>query len=259
MKVTILGCGGSGGVPVADGTLGGNWGVCDPANPQNRRRRVSILVQSGETTILVDASPDLRAQLLDAQVRRLDAVLFTHAHADHCHGLDELRGLMHARGKAIDAYMDAQTHQALTMRFAYAFMSSRNPESIYGPVFQDHTLDGPVEIGAVRAIPFTQGHGPETTLGFRFGPVAYSTDVVSLDEAAFETLQGVGVWIVDCLRDAPHPTHSHVDQTLDWIARLKPARAILTHMNHQIDYVDLRRRCPAGVEPAYDGMVINFP
>ncbi len=257
MKVTILGCGGSGGVPLADGTPGGNWGACDPANPRNRRRRVSILVESGETTILVDASPDLRAQLLDAQVRNLDAVLFTHAHADHCHGLDELRGMMRTQGEPIDVYMDAQTHQTLTMRFAYAFTSSHDPESLYGPVFRDRILDGPVDIGAVCAVPFTQGHGPETTLGFRFGPVAYSTDAVTLNEAAFEALQGVDVWIVDCLRDAPHPTHSHLAQTLDWIARVKPARAILTHMNHQIDYEDLAARCPAGVEPAYDGMVIE--
>ena len=257
MKVTILGCGGSGGVPLADGTPGGNWGACDPANPRNRRRRVSILVESGETVVLVDTSPDLRVQLLDAEVHRLDAVLFTHAHADHCHGLDELRSLMRKRTGPIDAYLDAKTRQALTMRFAYAFKSSCDPKNLYGPIFQDHVLNGPVEIGDIRAIPFTQGHGPETTLGFRLGPVAYSTDAVSLDDAAFATLQGIDVWIVDCLRDAPHPTHSHVEQTLEWIARVKPARAILTHMNHQIDYEDLRRRCPAGVEPAYDGMVID--
>lgn len=259
MKVTILGCGGSGGVPLADGTPGGNWGVCDPGNPKNRRRRVSILVQSGDTAVLVDASPDLRAQLLDAQVSRLDAVLFTHVHADHCHGLDELRSLMRAGGAPIDAYMDAQTHRVLTLRFDYAFGSSRDPGSLYGAIFDDHIVHGPIDIGAIRAVPFTQGHGPETTLGFRFGPVAYSTDAVSLDEAAFETLRGVDVWIVDCLRDAPHPTHSHVAQTLQWIERLEPKRAILTHMNHQIDYEDLRRRCPAGVEPAYDGMIIDVP
>ena len=257
MKVTILGCGGSGGVPLADGTPGGNWGACDPANPKNRRRRVSILVESGETAVLVDTSPDLRAQLLDAPVRRLDAVLFTHAHADHCHGLDELRGLMRAQGGPIDAYMDAQTRQALTARFAYAFASSCDPESLYGPVFRDHVLNGPEEIGDIRATPFIQGHGPETTLGFRLGPVAYSTDAVALDDAAFAALDGIEVWIVDCLREAPHPTHSHLEQTLQWIARVKPARAILTHMNHQIDYEVLRRRCPAGVEPAYDGMIID--
>jgi phosphoribosyl 1,2-cyclic phosphate phosphodiesterase len=259
MKVTILGCGGSGGVPLADGTPGGNWGACDPSNPRNRRSRVSILVESGETTILVDASPDLRAQLLDARVSRLDALLLTHAHADHCHGLDELRGIMRTGGGPIDAYMDAQTHKILTLRFAYAFASSYDPSSLYGPVFQDRIVEGPIDIGAIRAMPFVQGHGPETTLGFRFGPVAYSTDAVTLDDAAFDTLKGVDVWIVDCLRDAPHPTHSHLEQTLEWIARVKPTRAILTHMNHQIDYDDLASRCPAGVEPGHDGMVINLP
>jgi phosphoribosyl 1,2-cyclic phosphate phosphodiesterase len=258
MKITILGCGGSGGVPFVDGTPGGNWGVCDPFNPRNRRRRVSILVESGDTTVLVDASPDVRAQLLDARVRRLDAVVFTHAHADHCHGLDELRGLMHARGAPIDAYMDTQTQSALTARFAYAFASSYDPGSLYRPVFQDLDLNGPTEIGSIEVVPFVQGHGPETSLGLRFGPVAYSTDAVDLDDTAFAALDGVQVWIVDCLRDKPHPTHSHLEQTLSWIERVKPARAILTHMNHQIDYEDLRRRCPEGVEPAYDGMVIDI-
>lgn len=258
MKVTILGCGGSGGVPFVDGTPGGNWGVCDPANPRNRRRRVSILVESCDTTILVDASPDVRAQLLDARVRRLDAVVFTHAHADHCHGLDELRGLMHTRGAPIDAYMDAQTQNALTARFAYAFASSYDPNSLYRPVFQDCALNEPTRIGPIEVVPFIQGHGPETTLGLRFGPVAYSTDAVALDESAFAALAGVQVWIVDCLRVKPHPTHSHLEQTLEWIKSVKPARAILTHMNHQIDYEDLRRRCPAGVEPAYDGLVLDI-
>lgn len=259
MKVTILGCGSSGGVPLVDGTPGGNWGACDPANPKNRRRRVSILVESADTVILVDTSPDLRAQLLDAEVRRVDAVLFTHAHADHSHGLDEIRGLMRTQGAPIDAYMDAQTHLALTERFAYAFASSRDPQSLYGELFRDHVLTGPLDIGGTRVTSFVQGHGQETTLGLRLGPVAYSTDAASLDDAAFAALHGVEVWIVDCLRDRPHPTHSHVDQTLDWIARAKPARAILTHMNHQTDYEDLRRRCPPGVEPAFDGMVIEIP
>ncbi|HEY5598556.1 MAG TPA: MBL fold metallo-hydrolase [Kiloniellales bacterium] len=258
MKVTILGCGGSGGVPYVDGTPGGNWGACDPANPRNRRRRVSILVESAGTTVLVDTSPDLRAQFFDAEVRHLDAVVFTHAHADHAHGLDELRGFMHARGAPIDAYMDAETRRALTTRFDYAFASSCDPKSLYRPVFQDRVLDGPARIGALEVVPFIQGHGTENTLGLRFGPVAYSTDVVALDEPAFAALAGVQVWIVDCLRDRPHPTHSHVAQTLNWITRVKPARGILTHMNHQLDYEDLRRRCPSGVEPAYDGMVIDI-
>ncbi|MFQ6017050.1 MAG: MBL fold metallo-hydrolase [Kiloniellaceae bacterium] len=257
MQVTVLGCGGSGGVPILDGTPGGNWGACDPDNPKNRRRRVSILVAQGDTVLLVDTSPDLRGQLLDAGVRRLDAVLYTHAHADHCHGLDELRGLVSRQGGPIDAYMDDATRAVLTKRFGYAFTSSRAPDSPYRPLLADRPVDGRFRVGAIGVTPFLQGHGAEATLGFRFGPVAYSTDVAALDEAAFAALAGVQVWVVDCLRDEPHPTHSHLAQTLAWIERVGPRRAVLTHMNHQIDYDDLRSRCPPGVEPAYDGMVIE--
>ena len=258
MKITVLGCGGSGGVPFADGTPGGNWGVCDPENPRNRRRRVSILVEQGGTVLLVDTSPDLRAQLLDSGTGRLDAVLFTHAHADHCHGLDELRTMTYARGGPIDAYMDRPTRAALTRRFDYAFTSSHDPEGFYTPILNDVPIEGPVEIGAVRVVPFVQQHGCETSLGYRFGDVAYSTDVSALDETAFAALDGVKLWILDCLRERPHPTHSHLAQSLEWIARVAPARAVLTHMNHQIDYHDLKRRCPPGVEPAHDGMVLEI-
>ncbi|MEE8188067.1 MAG: MBL fold metallo-hydrolase [Kiloniellales bacterium] len=258
MRVTILGCGGSGGVPYADGTPGGNWGACDPGNPKNRRRRVSILVERGGTSLLVDTSPDLREQLLDAEVTRLDAVLFTHAHADHCHGLNDLRALTYRQRAQIDAYMDRATRDSLTRRFAYAFASSCEPDSLYPPLFNDLVIDGPLSLGGIEIAAFVQGHGDETSLGYRFGPLAYSTDVVSLDEAAFEALAGVELWIVDCLRERPHPTHSHLARTLDWIERLKPARALLTHMNHQIDYEELKSRCPPGVEPAYDGMVVEM-
>ena len=262
MKVTILGCGGSGGVPVANGTPGGDWGVCDPTNPRNRRRRVSILVQRGQmeeggTAILLDTSPDLRDQLIDAGVEDLSAVLYTHAHADHCHGLDELRGLVQRRRAPLDAYMSAETRAALTTRFAYAFSSSRDPQNLYRPMMRDRVIDGPFQVGDVRVVPFVQNHGPEDTLGFRLDDVAYTTDAVALDEAAFEVLAGVRLWVVDCLRDDPHPTHSWVAQTFAWIERVKPERAVLTHMNHQIDYEDLKARCPAGVEPGYDGLVIE--
>ncbi len=257
MKITVLGCGGSGGVPFADGTPGGNWGVCDPDEPRNRRRRVSILVEQGGTVLLVDAAPDLRAQLLDSGARQIDAVLFTHAHADHCHGLDELRTMAYARGGPIDAYMDRPTRAALIRRFDYAFTSSHDPGGFYMPILNDVPIDGPFEIGGIRVVPFVQQHGRETSLGFRFGDAAYSTDVSALDAAAFSALDGVKLWILDCLRDRPHPTHSHLAQTLEWIARVGPARAVLTHMNHQIDYQDLKSRCPPGVEPAYDGMVLE--
>lgn len=258
MKITVLGCGGSGGVPFADGTPGGNWGVCDPSNPRNRRRRVSILAQDGGTTLLVDTSPDLRAQLLDSGSPAIDAVLFTHAHADHSHGLDDLRSMAYTRGGPIDAYMDHATREILTKRFDYAFTSSHQPGSFYSPILNDIAIDGPMDLGGIRVVPFVQGHGSETSLGFRLGDAAYSTDVTELDEAAFAALAGVRLWIVDCLRDRPHPTHSHLVQTLEWVARVGPERAVLTHMNHQIDYEDLRSRCPYGVEPAYDGMVIEL-
>ena len=257
MKVTILGCGGSGGVPLAAKQPGGYWGACDPAEPRNRRSRVSVLVEQGETAVLIDTSPDLRRQILDNGIPRIDAVLFTHAHADHCHGVDELRGMCHVLGRPIDAYMDAETRRILTRRFDYAFTSSIDPNNLYRPLMSDHVVEGPFVLGDIPITPFEQDHGTEKTLGYRLGPVAYSTDVKALDEAAFAALRGVEVWIVDCLRDRPHPTHSHLAQTLDWIERVRPRRAILTHLNHEVDYQDLRRRCPPGVEPAYDGLVVE--
>ncbi len=257
MKITVLGCGGSGGVPLASREPGGYWGACDPGNPKNRRRRVSVLVEEKGTSVLIDTSPDLRLQLLDNGIVDLDAVLFTHSHADHCHGLDELRSLAHSLPAPLPAYMDAQTREALTNRFAYAFASSANPNSAYPPMMQDLLIEGAFNVGAIDVSTFVQAHGRETTLGYRLGPMAYSTDVKSLDEAAFDALAGIKLWIVDCLRDDPHPTHSHFAQTLEWIERVQPERAILTHLNHQIDYEDLRRRCPPGVEPGYDGMVIE--
>ena len=258
MKVTVLGCGGSSGVPVADGTAGGNWGDCDPGNPKNRRRRVSILVEHGGTTALVDTSPDLRGQLLDAGVRDLDAVIYTHAHADHAHGIDELRAMARTHGGPIDAFMDQPTRNDLAGRFPYIFTSTHNPNSLYSAQMRDRIIDGPFETGALKVVPFDQKHGPETTLGLRFGPLAYSTDVKILDDAAFDALKGVEVWIVDCLREKPHPTHAHFDLALEWIARVKPKRAILTHLNHQADFEAIRAKCPPGVEPGYDGLTIEL-
>ncbi|MGF1594558.1 MAG: MBL fold metallo-hydrolase [Kiloniellaceae bacterium] len=257
MKVTVLGCGGSGGVPLAGRDPGGYWGNADPANPKNRRRRVSVLVEQDGTRILIDTSPDLRLQLLDNGITALDAVLFTHAHADHCHGLDELRGLVYGRGAPIDAYMDARTRELLTARFDYAFSSSRSDNNLYPALMNDRIIDGPFEIGGIPVRCFEQQHGPDVTLGFRLGDFAYSTDASALDETAFAAISGAKLWIVDCLRDEPHPTHSHTAQTLEWIARVKPARAVLTHMNERLDYDDLLRRCPPGVEPGYDGLVVE--
>lgn len=257
MKLTVLGCGGSGGVPLAGRETGGTWGNADPANPKNRRSRVSVLVEQGDTRILIDTSPDLRQQILDNDITALDAVLFTHAHADHCHGLDELRGLVYSRGAPLDAYMDARTRAQLTARFDYAFLSSQDPDSLYPPLMRDRVIDGPFRIGDIPVRTFVQNHGPDVSLGYRLGNVAYSTDAKALDENAFAVLDGVRLWVVDCLRDEPHPTHSHTAQTLEWIARVKPERAILTHMNEKLDYDELAARCPPGVEPGYDGLVVE--
>jgi phosphoribosyl 1,2-cyclic phosphate phosphodiesterase len=267
MKLTMLGCGGSGGVPLAGRDPGGYWGNADPANPKNRRTRVSVLIEGpgtseaasgGDTTrILVDTSPDLRQQILANDVTALDAVLFTHAHADHTHGIDELRGIVYGRGRPIDAYMDARTHALLTTRFDYAFVSSRSASNLYPALLNDHVIAGTFSIGGLPVQSFEQQHGPDVSLGYRIGDVAYSTDASALDDNAFAILHGVKLWVVDCLRDEPHPTHSHTAQTLEWIARVKPERAILTHMNEKLDYEDLRRRCPPGVEPGYDGLVVE--
>lgn len=255
MRVTMLGCGGSGGVPL----IGGRWGACDPADPRNRRRRVSLLVEHEGTSILVDTSPDLRAQLLDAEVQRLDAVLWTHAHADHVHGIDDLRAVNRLMRTMIDVHADPGTLACLQRRFAYAFGPPSEGAGFYKPCLRPHVIDGPFRVGAVDILPFVQDHGFSSTLGFRFGPVAYSTDAVALSEEAFAALAGIEVWIVDCLRYAPHPTHSHVEQTLAWIERVRPKRAILTHMDPDLDYATLAAQLPAGVEPGRDGLAIEVP
>ncbi|HKF70865.1 MAG TPA: MBL fold metallo-hydrolase [Stellaceae bacterium] len=255
MRVTILGCGPSGGVPL----IGNDWGQCDSANPKNRRRRASILVQQGETTLLVDTSPDMRVQLLDTGIGRLDGILFTHAHADHCHGIDEVRALNRAMGQSVAIYASAVTMAELRQRFAYIFRPS-DPAAgaaFYKPSLIATVIEGSLEVAGVRVVPFVQDHGFTKSLGFRFGGFAYSTDLVALDEEAFAALEGVETWVVDCYRRTPHPTHTHLARTLEWIARVKPMRAILTHMDVELDYETLRRELPGGVEPAYDGMVIE--
>ncbi len=256
MKVTVLGCGGSGGVPL----ITGDWGHCNPNNPKNRRRRVSVLVEQGDTTVLIDTSPDLRLQFLDAGVTRLDAVLYTHEHADHCHGIDELRAFGHAgRHVPIPAYGTADTLALLQQRFGYIFEQPKGGSgSLYRPLLQARTINGPFTIGNVPVVPFVQDHGFGTaTTGYRLGRMAYSTDVVGLDDAAFAVLSELDLWVVDCLRYEPHPTHAHFDLALSWIVRANPKRAVLTHLNHMIDYDDLASRCPPGVEPGYDGLAVE--
>jgi phosphoribosyl 1,2-cyclic phosphate phosphodiesterase len=255
MRVTILGCGPSTGVPV----IGGNWGRCDPGDRRNRRRRVSVLVEVGSIVILIDTSPDLREQLLDANVVRLDAVLLTHAHADHLHGIDDLRSVNRLMRSAIPLYADGQTLAEIGQRFGYVLKPVEEPGRYYKPTLVPHEIVGPFEIRGIPVLPFAQDHGFSTTLGVRIGGVAYSTDVTELDDNAFAAIEGVELWIVDCLRRDPHPTHSHLAKTLSWIARVQPRRAVLTHMDQSLDYRQLSAELPNGVEPGYDGLVMELP
>lgn len=251
MRLTILGCGTSGGVP----RIGNDWGDCDPDEPRNRRRRASVAVETAETRVIVDTSPDFRDQCLDAGIEHLDGVIYTHDHADHCHGIDDLRFLAYAMRKRIDVYSDRGTLDRLRARFGYCFDTPDG--SLYPPIVRAHAVDGPFTIGDMDVVPFIQNHGDMDTLGLRFGPIAYSTDVVALDEAAFAALDGVQVWVVDALRYEYHPTHANLDTTLEWIERVKPKRAVLTHMNFELDYRTMLETLPNSVEPAYDGMVID--
>ncbi len=252
MRVTILGCGTAGGVP----RIGNDWGDCDPEEPRNRRLRPSILVEEAGLRILVDTTPDLRQQSLNAGFDTLDAVLFTHSHADHTHGIDDLRYISRRMGgNRVNVFADARTLRLLHKRFHYAF--NKDPDKQYPPILKAHEITGRFEIGPVKITPFVQDHGPISSIGYRFGPFAYSTDVVSLDDKAFEVLAGVEVWVVDTLQIEPHPTHSHLAQTLSWIERVKPRRAILHHMNTAMDYATITPTLPDGVELAYDGMVIE--
>jgi phosphoribosyl 1,2-cyclic phosphate phosphodiesterase len=256
MKITILGCGAAGGVPMV--SIG--WGQCDPTNPRNRRRRQSILVEEGGTAILVDTTPDLREQLLDAKVRRLDAVLYTHAHADHLHGIDDLREVNRAMAGPIDCYADAETLKVLTERFAYVVAPVERPAGayIYRPWLVPHRLDGAFEVGAVPIEPYAQDHGfGQVTVGFRFDRVAYSTDLVRLPEESLARLEGLDLWVVGCLMDKPHQTHADLATVLGWVERLKPKLTVLVHMSPRLDYAELAARLPDGVVPGYDGMVIE--
>jgi phosphoribosyl 1,2-cyclic phosphate phosphodiesterase len=239
--------------------IGGIWGDCDPANPRNRRTRASILVEQGGTTLLVDTGPELRLQLASVGVSKLDGVLYTHAHADHCHGIDDLRGINNINGQPIDVYGDSDTLRQLRERFAYCFQPPVKPGHYAArPSLIPYTITEPFTVGAIDVVPFVQDHGFSESLGFRFGPIAYSTDVVRLSEEAFRTLEGVDTWIVDCVRLEPaHPVHAHWEITRGWIERVKPRRAVLTHMNHTMDYDTLARLLPPGVEPGYDGMVLE--
>jgi phosphoribosyl 1,2-cyclic phosphate phosphodiesterase len=254
VRVTILGCGTSGGVPRVGGVGGnGEWGAANPADPRNRRRRCSILVQDEGKTILIDTSPDLRSQLLDAQVERIDAVLWTHEHADQVHGIDDMRPYMLRQGP-IEAWSDEQTHRILLQRFSYCFEAE---DGFYNPIYRHHRIDGPFVAAGLPVRPFVQDHGIATSLGFRFGPFAYSNDCVTLSEAALEAMTGVDVLVVDAMRYRPHPTHAHLDRALEWIARIAPRRAFLTNLHVDMDYAELDRLTPPHVQPCHDGLVIE--
>ncbi|MGF1550525.1 MAG: MBL fold metallo-hydrolase [Sphingomonadaceae bacterium] len=254
MNIRILGSGTSSGVP----RVGNDWGACDPGNPRNLRTRASILVRAGGRAILVDTSPDLRAQLLAARVAAVDAVIWTHDHADHCHGIDDLRQLFHARGRPVEAYARADTLASLKTRFAYAFEGKDG----YPPLAAGHELPDAIGIGPVAVRVADQPHGTANSAGLRFDAAgkscAYSTDFNDLTKEMADLFEGVDLWIVDCLRRRPHPTHPHLGLVLEWVERLEPARAVLTHLDQSMDYATLAAELPETIEPGYDGMEIDL-
>lgn len=259
IRATILGCGSSGGVP----RLGNRWGACDPTNPRNRRRRCSLLVRRegprGATQVLIDTGPDLVPQMLDAGVAELDAVVYTHAHADHVHGIDDLRQLVFNARRILPLWADAPTAHALTTRFGYVF---ETPEgSFYPPICALNAITGPITVegagGPVTLIPFRVRHGEITALGFRIGGLVYLPDVSEIPAPAWPLIEGAEVFVVDALRPEPHPSHAHLALALEWIARAGPARAVLTNMHIDMDYDRVAAQTPDGVIPAHDGLCLE--
>ncbi|MCV6586443.1 MAG: MBL fold metallo-hydrolase [Marinibacterium sp.] len=261
LQFTILGCGSSGGVP----RLGGHWGDCDPGNPRNRRRRCSMLVErigdAGTTTVLIDTSPDLRSQLLDTGTGRLDGVVYTHSHADHVHGIDDLRMIVFNMRARLPVWADGDTQNDLFSRFGYAFVQPKT--SPYPPILEMNTIDGAFEIdgpgGPIPFQPFKAHHGSIDALGFRIGGLAYLPDVVAIPDDSWPLLDGLDIWVVDALRRTPHPTHAHLDLALEWIERARPAQAVLTNMHIDMDYQAVVDETPDHVTAAYDGMVLSLP
>ena len=261
LRITILGCGSSGGVP----RVGGEWGACDPSNIRNRRRRCSIFVEQhgldGTTQVLVDTSPDLRAQLLDLGVQRLDAILMTHAHADHTHGIDDVRPLVIKGRSRIAMYMDDATAARMRQTFSYVFETPAGSQ--YPPLLDARRIDCGklVEVegpgGALVVMPFLVHHGEIDAIGYRFGNTVYTPDLNGIPEISLPFLEGLDLWIVDALRPTPHPSHFSLSETLSWIERVRPKRAILTNLHTDLDFETLARQLPSHIEPAYDGMVLD--
>jgi phosphoribosyl 1,2-cyclic phosphate phosphodiesterase len=260
--ITILGSGSSAGVP----RIGNDWGRCDPSNPKNRRRRCSALVRrkgaDGETRILIDTTPDLREQMLSEGVTDIDAVLYTHEHADHTHGIDDLRAFFLMKRQKVEIWADDATGRMLTTRFAYCFYSA--PGSDYPPILNLNPMEADKAVtisgagGDITAQPFQVHHGTIDALGFRIGNMAYTPDIDGVPEKSLPALQGLDLWIVDALRRTPHPSHWCLPQTLEWIARMKPKRAVITNLHVDLDFATLALELPPGIEPAYDGLELNF-
>jgi len=261
-RVTILGCGGSAGVPQLGGADGrGDWGACDPNELRNRRTRSSIVIEGpGGERLLVDTSPDMRHQLLACAVPRVDAILFTHAHADHVLGIDDVRILNRIVGRPLDAFATERTLQELDKRFDYAFQPW-TPPWFYRPALTARQIAAGdvIEAAGMQVRLFEQDHGFLPTLGLRVGGFGYSTDVARLDEAAMQALAGVDTWIVDCFQRKAHKTHANLEQVLAWTERLEPRRVVLTHMGHDVDWAWLTSRLPPHVEPAHDGLILDVP
>ncbi len=262
IEAVILGCGSSGGVP----RVGAGWGACDPNEPRNQRRRCSLLVErrsdAGVTRVLVDTSPDLREQLLDAEVDWIDAVLFTHSHADHTHGIDDLRPLSVLQRKRIEIWADSPTSVALRSRFSYCFSTPAGSE--YPPILRERRLEPgrPITVdgagGRIVATPFAVEHGSMPALGFRFGDLAYTPDISGVPRESRRLLEDLEIWIIDALRHTPHPSHFSLAEALLWIAQMQPQAAILTNMHTDLDYNRLLAELPTGIVPAHDGLRIEF-
>ncbi len=261
-RITILGCGSSGGVPrVAQG-----WGACDPSNPKNRRRRCSVLLEQegegGVTQVLVDTSPDLRDQLIDAGITHIDGIVYTHEHADHCHGIDDMRPMVIHNRKRIDAFMDEATSRGILQRFDYIFHTPKGSD--YPPILTERRIEAGTTFeisgagGTLPIKPFRLEHGNIDALGLRVGGMAYTPDVNAIPEFALDDLSGLDLWIIDALRIKPHPSHFHLEQALEWVERMKPKRAVLTNLHSDLDYDTLCRELPGHITPAFDGMTVAF-